>query len=506
MKHKLLKAAGFVVAMLSMHATTYGQELRTSLFDGVNRTMLAARSAQADVLSPKAFEAAMEAYSEAQKSYKNDGEIAKIKENIKKADGKFSEAIENAKVGSVMFSQALSARSDAMNAEAGQFSKNNWKEAEEEMKDAAGELEKGDSNDAKEQAKTATALYRKAELESIKANYLSNAKKLVEQADKNKVYKTAPKTLSEAKGMIAKAEKELAENRYDTDDARYLAKEAEYKALLAMHIAMQEKMLDEKDFEAEDYLLMMYAPIAKIGEAFNLNMRFDQGIDGPVEQIISSIKGDDNLIATLEAKLYNYQLHNENLTALLDEQRKIQEIMKGQLSEEALVAQKRQTALQARIDRAAEIDAKFDKIQRIFTAEEALVFRQKDDVIIRMIGVNFDISKSEIKQEDYALLTKLQQAVNTFENATIVIEGHTDSQGGDDSNLELSQARADAVLSYLNANTTIDKSRFSTKGFGESKPVANNETAAGRTTNRRIDIVIKPTMMDTLVGLSTSGN
>jgi OmpA-OmpF porin, OOP family len=273
-----------------------------------------------------------------------------------------------------------------------------------------------------------------------------------------------------------------------------------------MHIAMQEKMLDEKDFEAEDYLLMMYAPIAKIGEAFNLNMRFDQGIDGPVEQIISSIKGDDNLIATLEAKLYNYQLHNENLTALLDEQRKIQEIMKGQLSEEALVAQKRQTALQARIDRAAEIDAKFDKIQRIFTAEEALVFRQKDDVIIRMIGVNFDISKSEIKQEDYALLTKLQQAVNTFENATIVIEGHTDSQGGDDSNLELSQARADAVLSYLNANTTIDKSRFSTKGFGESKPVANNETAAGRTTNRRIDIVIKPTMMDTLVGLSTSGN
>jgi OmpA-OmpF porin, OOP family len=506
MKHKLLKAAGVVVAMLSMHATTYGQELRSSLFDGVNRTMLAARSAQADVLSPKTFEAAMEAYNEAQKRYKNEGEISDIKEDIAKANAKFSQAIENTKVGSVLFSQALAARNDATNAEAGQFSKSDWKAAEEEMKNAAEELEKGDSNDAKEKAKTATALYRKAELESIKANYLSNAKKLVEQADKNKVYKVAPKTLEESKALIAKAEKELAENRYDTDGARYLSKEAEYKALLAMHIAKQEEILDDKDFEAEDYLLMMYEPIAKIGEALDLNLRFDKGVEGPLAEIMSSIKGDDNLIATLEAKLYNYKLHNDNLTALLNEQRNIQEIMKGQLSDEALVAQKRQQALQARIDRAAEIDAKFDKIQRIFTAEEALVFRQKDDVIIRMIGVNFDISKSEIKQDDYALLTKLQQAVNTFENATIVIEGHTDSQGGDDLNLELSQARADAVLSYLNANTTIDKSRFSTKGFGESKPVANNETAAGRTVNRRIDIVIKPTMMDTLVGLNTSGN
>ncbi|WP_416866211.1 MAG: OmpA family protein [Imperialibacter sp.] len=506
MKQRIAIAVGVVAAMLTIHGTTYGQELKTSLFDGVNRNMLAARYAQADVLSPKTFEAAMEAYSEAQKSYKNEGEIAKIKENKKKADGKFSEAIENAKVGSVMFSQALSARNDAMNAEAGQFSQKNWNEAEEAMKEAAGELEKGDSNDAKEQAKTATALYRKAELESIKANYLSNAKKLVEQADKNKVYKVAPKTFKEARALIAKAEKELADNRYDTDGARYLAKEAEYKALLAMHIAKQEEILDDKDFEAEDYLLMMYEPITKIGEALDLNVRFDNGIDGPVAEIISSIKGDENLIATLEAKLYNYQLHNENLTALLYEQRKIQEIMKGQLSEEALVAQKRQQNLQARIDRAAEIDAKFDKIQRIFASDEAQVFRQQDDVIIRMIGVNFDISKAEIKQEDYALLTKLQQAISTFANATIVIEGHTDSQGGDDLNLELSQARADAVLSYLNANTTIDKSRFSTKGFGESKPVANNESAAGRTINRRIDVVIKPTMMDTLVGLNTSSN
>jgi outer membrane protein OmpA-like peptidoglycan-associated protein len=120
-----------------------------------------------------------------------------------------------------------------------------------------------------------------------------------------------------------------------------------------------------------------------------------------------------------------------------------------------------------------------------------------------MIGINFDVGKSQIKQEDYAQLTKLQTAMSLFADASIVIEGHTDAQGGDEQNLKLSQERADAVLSYLNANTGLDASRFTTKGYGESKPVANNESMAGRKLNRRIDIVIKPNIMGMLIG-STS--
>jgi OmpA-OmpF porin, OOP family len=118
-----------------------------------------------------------------------------------------------------------------------------------------------------------------------------------------------------------------------------------------------------------------------------------------------------------------------------------------------------------------------------------------------LIGVNFDVNKSEIKAEDYQVLTKVQKALNIFENANFIIEGHTDSQGNDDNNLELSKLRADAVLGYLTANMLIDKSRFSVKGFGESKPLANNETVLGRKKNRRIDIVIRPTIFDTFVSL-----
>jgi outer membrane protein OmpA-like peptidoglycan-associated protein/HEPN domain-containing protein len=386
-----------------------------------------------------------------------------------------------------------------MNAEAAEFSKKSWNEAEEEMKSAAIELEKGDANDAKEKATKASALYRTAELESIKANYLSNAKKLIEKAEANKVHKTAPKTLNEAKELVSSAEKELVDNRYDTDEARYMAKEAEYKALLAMYIAQQAKILEDKDFQTEDYLLMMYEPINRIGENRGIEMNFDKGVEAPVLLIMADMENDKDRISDLETELYRKNRQNESLNGMLAEQRKIQEIMKGKLSEEALQAQKRQQILQNRINRVAEIDAKFDKIQQIFNLKEAEVFRQQDDIIIRMIGINFDVGKAQIKEEDYALLTKVKNAVNIFENAVIIIEGHTDSQGSDEINLELSKERANAVLSYLTANTDIDKERFGTRGFGESKPVANNETSAGRAQNRRIDIVIRPTILDTLV-------
>lgn len=480
-----IKLIGTLVALTMVIGSLKGQNLQASLFDEVNKSMVMAKDAQADVLSPRAYGEAMEAYNAAKKEFNENGDISDIKEKILKANINFQKATKNTKVGSVMFSSALSARQDAISAEAAQFVKEMWRDAEDELKDAAEELEKGDSNNAKEDAAKATDLYRKAELESIKANYLANTKKLLQKADDNKVYKVAPKTIAEAKNLVDRAEKELVDNRYDTDQARHLAKQAEYKALLAMHIAKEEEILDDKDFETEDYLLMCYTPLAKIGESFNINLKFDNGIDEPVSRIIKRIEEDMKLISNLESTVISQRMTNKNLESMVSEQQKIITEMKGTLSEEAMKAQNR-------IDRMEDIKAKFEQVQETFNNEEAQVFRQKDDVIIRMIGVNFDVGQAQIKQEDYALLTKVREAMDLFSNASIVIEGHTDAQGADELNLKLSQERADAVLSYLNANTSIDKARFNTLGFGESRPVANNETVAGRKLNRRIDIVIKP--------------
>jgi hypothetical protein len=198
MKNIQVKFIGTLLVLTMVQGNLHCQGLQASLFNEVNQSMSIAKHAQADVLSPRAFGEAMDEYNAAKKKYDEEGDLSDIKEEIAKANIKFLEATENTKVSAVMFSSALSARGDAISAEAEQFEKEMWMSAEKEMKEAAETLEKGDANNAKEKASEATDLYRKAELESIKANYLTNAKKLLQNADDNKVYKVAPKTIAEA--------------------------------------------------------------------------------------------------------------------------------------------------------------------------------------------------------------------------------------------------------------------------------------------------------------------
>jgi OOP family OmpA-OmpF porin len=72
----------------------------------------------------------------------------------------------------------------------------------------------------------------------------------------------------------------------------------------------------------------------------------------------------------------------------------------------------------------------------------------------------------------------------------VVVSGHTDSVGGNQVNQALSQKRAETVASFLEKVGGFDKTRLTAIGYGESRPVATNETAAGRATNRRIEVLI----------------
>ena len=136
---------------------------------------------------------------------------------------------------------------------------------------------------------------------------------------------------------------------------------------------------------------------------------------------------------------------------------------------------------------------KFRQIESMFDAEEAQVFTQGQNVLIRPIGLVFPSGSAQIESEYFALLRKLQDAIRVFPNSLVVVEGHTDSFGSDETNLALSQERAKAVREYLLANMRdLSPEDVGADGFGESRPVANNETSEGRAKNRRIDVVIRP--------------
>ncbi|MEO1709024.1 MAG: OmpA family protein [Pseudomonadota bacterium] len=104
--------------------------------------------------------------------------------------------------------------------------------------------------------------------------------------------------------------------------------------------------------------------------------------------------------------------------------------------------------------------------------------------------INFEVGKADIARSSYRLLDGLSNALRRCESVTVDVEGHTDSQGTDENNLSLSQRRAAAVVSYL-VDAGADPDQITARGFGESRPIASNETAAGRARNRRIEFVVK---------------
>ncbi|MEO0329574.1 MAG: OmpA family protein [Pseudomonadota bacterium] len=98
----------------------------------------------------------------------------------------------------------------------------------------------------------------------------------------------------------------------------------------------------------------------------------------------------------------------------------------------------------------------------------------------------FDTNRATLKSESRPLLVDVTSAASKCPTVSFEIAGHTDSQGRDQYNQELSQARADAVLEFL-VSSGITRSRLKAKGFGETNPIADNETAEGRSENRRIE-------------------
>lgn len=99
----------------------------------------------------------------------------------------------------------------------------------------------------------------------------------------------------------------------------------------------------------------------------------------------------------------------------------------------------------------------------------------------------FDTSKSTIKTESAKVLSDITAILKKYPDSRFTIDGHTDSSGSDSFNQKLSESRAQSVMNYLVSNG-INASRLTSAGYGESRPVADNSTKAGKAQNRRVEI------------------
>jgi len=154
----------------------------------------------------------------------------------------------------------------------------------------------------------------------------------------------------------------------------------------------------------------------------------------------------------------------------------------AQAAAAALQAQQQAALAQAASARAttAELRRQLDELQAKATDR---------GLVITLGDVLFAVGKSDLQPGATEQLDKLAAFMNRYVDRTLVIEGHTDSQGSDENNLLLSQRRAEAVKVYLIIQS-VDSERITTIGRGKEAPIADNATAEGRQQNRRVEIVI----------------
>jgi outer membrane protein OmpA-like peptidoglycan-associated protein len=119
------------------------------------------------------------------------------------------------------------------------------------------------------------------------------------------------------------------------------------------------------------------------------------------------------------------------------------------------------------------------------------VVQKFEKVIDRLtLRVNFDLDKSDIRPRERAELQKAITFIRKYPRAKVRLEGHTDSIATEEYNQRLSERRADAVMDYLVKEGACAAANITTVGYGESRPVASNDTEEGRAQNRRVEVLI----------------
>ena len=104
-------------------------------------------------------------------------------------------------------------------------------------------------------------------------------------------------------------------------------------------------------------------------------------------------------------------------------------------------------------------------------------------------GILFDVNSDKIKPESYGTLKEMANVLNEFADLKVKIIGHTDADGKDDANLDLSKRRAASVKTALAKEFGIDESRMETDGKGEGEPIDKNDNPAGKANNRRVEFI-----------------
>jgi outer membrane protein OmpA-like peptidoglycan-associated protein len=138
------------------------------------------------------------------------------------------------------------------------------------------------------------------------------------------------------------------------------------------------------------------------------------------------------------------------------------------------------------------MDVQEAKLRQKLEGTGVSVTRNGDNIILNMpSAITFDVNSSALKASFFDVLDSVNLVLKEYESTLVTVAGHTDSSGADDYNMTLSQQRAQTVAQYLQSRGVVAE-RLAAVGYGETRPVAGNDTAEGKARNRRVEITLDP--------------
>lgn len=456
------------------------ENFRAQLFREADNARSQAKEANADVLAPTTFGRALDAYNDGSEAFEKGKVLTGIQTKIHESAELFLRAFQISTRVAPFFAPAMTARNDAMRADALRAVPDLWNRAESILRSAAGAMEEGKSKSALSDAGEAQGLYRNAELEATKVNYLSPAQALLIRAENMDVKTTAPQTLERARKLLSLADRSIQQNRYENNDARRLAEESLYEVAHAiyLHQVITQMRLEKRDLE--DVLLATETDLARVGSALNTRLRFDTGTGSAVAELVSAIRRKDSLMIDLGDTVKALSMDRDALRKLV-----------------SVLENKSRATAASDLDllRKNEARRKHDQTvtlaSMLFTPEDGTVIREGNTVILRLYGIQFAAGKSDFDPQYSGVISKIQRAVRMFPSCQVSVEAHTESGGIESANQRLSEMRAAAVATAVRSGVPAS-TPISSQGFGSRRPITDNASPESRASNRRIEIVITP--------------
>jgi len=460
-------ASKLQVAPITMSEDPIGQVNR------LDQDIANARMNQLNVLSPSWFGKAEASLFGAKKGLKSGDRPSEFLQKVNYGQAQLQRAEDTGKRVRAALSDVIKARERAQAAGASNF-KEDYAEADEQFLELTKAIEKNNLPWALKNRGKVIRAFDMLELRAIKG-ILVEVSKLINEAKERGAKKIAPKMFTVAQDKLSDVDAFISEQRYEKEKIDEHASDALFQARRLHQVMRQSEKIET--MQPEDITLWFEAMLHKMTKRLSATDIRDENFETQVENILDSVitLQDDYQYMVSKEKVLQAEIQDMELRISSLERT----IRKEQASKDSLAAERL-------------FNEFYSTVRNYFKPTEAEVYKQGNQLVIRLKAMQFPVGKEVIMPSNYTLLSKIQRAIRTFGQPNVVIEGHTDSIGSDELNERLSERRADAVREYLVANGTIPYGRISAIGYGSHQPLASNKTAEGRAINRRIDVLIMP--------------